>query len=113
MFGAIIHALNWRRLGQSRRAMVAWSWAAFVLVAYFSVAVYGSVARLSEHTTGTYLRLTQLVLLPFWYFAAARTQGKYISHQLKGQYFRESWFIPIVVTIIVIGSLYGLTGALR
>lgn len=113
VFGAIIHALNWSRLGQSRRAMVAWLWVVFVLVAYSCVGIYGSIAQLGENTIEAYLRVTQMVILPFWYFATARAQGKYIVHQLKGQYFRESWLIPIAVSIIIVGALYGLTEALQ
>lgn len=113
IFGAIIHALNWQRLGQSRRALVAWSWGTFILLAFIGVTFYGAVAHLSAHTIHAYLRLTQIVALPLWYFATARAQGKFIGLKLKGEYLRESWFIPVAVATILVGALYGLSGTLQ
>ncbi len=109
IFGAIIHALNWRRLGNSRRAVAAWLWAAFILCAFIGVYYYGVAAHLSESAINAYLRFTQMIMLPLWYFAAARAQGKFIVKQLRGEYFRESWFAPVAVAIVLIGSMYALS----
>lgn len=56
-----------------------------------------------------YLRFTQMIMLPLWYFATARAQGKFVVKQLRGEYFRESWFAPVAVAIVLIGSLYALS----
>ena len=113
IFGAIIHALNWRRLGESRRAAMAWLWAVFILLAFVGVALYGEVAHLNEGAIDAYLRFTQMIILPLWYFATARAQGKFVAKQLRGEYFRKGWFTPVAVAIVLIGSLYGLPEVLR
>lgn len=112
VFGAAIHALNWRRLGQNRRAAVSWIWATFILLAFLGIGFYAAAAQISEHATDGLVRLTQLFTLILWYFGAARTQGKHIAGKIHNEYFRESWFIPVSVAVILVGALYGLMGAL-
>lgn len=113
IFGSIIHALNWRRLGEHRRATVSWIWAAFILLAVLTVNVFGASARLSASTIDGYLKLTQFVTLILWYFGTARSQGKYIVNKMRNEYRRESWLIPLCIAVILVGSLYGLAGQLR
>jgi len=111
IFGAIICALNWRRLGQPRRALVSWLWAVFIFLFLVIVGIgaahsVGGAGQFDRYNI--YSRFTHWGILPIWYFIAAREQGKYIMQQLHGQYFRESWFIPVVAAILLIGSIYGL-----
>jgi len=113
IFGAIIHALNWRRLGQPRRAIAAWLWAGLILLVFFGVAIYGGIARVNERAIDASFRLTQLSTLFLWYFGTARAQGKFIVGQFRNEYHRESWFNPVLVAIVLIGSAYGLMDALR
>ena len=113
IFGAVIHALNWRRLGLPRRAIAAWFWAGLIAFAFFGVAVYGEIARLNDRTIDIFLRLTQLSALILWYFGTARAQGKFIVSQFGNEYHRESWFTPVLVAVVLVSASYGLIGALR
>lgn len=113
IFGAIIHALNWKRLGQPRRALAAWIWAGLILLVFVGVAIYGGMARINERTIDAYFRLTQLFTLILWYFGTARAQGKFIVSQFRNEYHRESWLIPLLVAVVLIGSVYVLPVALR
>lgn len=106
VFGAIIHALNWRRLGLRHRAVAAGIWALSILLALLGVAVYGFAAQLDEKSIEGYFGLTQIVTLVLWYFAAARRQGKYITHQLRNEYLRESWFVPVAMVVGLTGYLH-------
>ena len=113
IFGAIIHALNWRRLGQRRREMSAWLWAAAILFSLVVVSIYGVKAQLDESAKDGIYRLQQLLTLVLWYFGAARGQGKYVVRVMRNEYRRESWFVPICVAIIFVGAFLGLAGSLR
>ena len=113
VFGAVVHALNWHRLGLRRRAAFAWLWALSIFLTFVAVGIYGEVARVSERTIDGYTKLTQLSTLILWYFCAARAQGKYITGTLRNEYFREGWVIPVCAATVFIGLLFGLSGALR
>ena len=113
IFGSIIHALNWRRLGQPRRELVAWIWAASILLGLVGIAILGAFARLSEGAIEGYLRVAHILIFFLWYFVTARSQGKYIVKEIRNEYRRESWFVPLCLAIILIGSLYGVAGKLN
>ena len=113
VFGSIIHALNWRRLGQPRRAAIAWTWAAFIIFGVLVVPIFGANLQLGESAIDGYLRLTQFLTLVLWYFGTARTQGKFIVREMHNTYKRESWLIPLCMAVILMSSLYGLSGLLR
>jgi len=81
---------------------MAWLWAAIIFLVFFGVPFYWGFMRLGEHAVATCLRVLQMVMLPLWYFAAARAQGKFVVKQLRGEYFRESWFVPVIVAIVPI-----------
>jgi hypothetical protein len=112
ILGSIIIALNWRRLGQPRRARAACIWTAFIILAVLVVLIFGANERLSESAIDGYLRLTQFITLILWYFGSARAQGKYIVKEIRNEYRRESWFTPLCLGVILIASLYGLAGQL-
>ena len=105
IFGSIIHALNWQRLGQPRRALTAWIWAASILLGMVAISIFGAAARLSEDVIVGYLRIAQFVAIIFWYFGTARAQGKYIVKEIRNEYRRENWIVPACLAIIVFSSL--------
>lgn len=112
-FGAIIHALNWLRLGQRRRATNAWLWALFILVAKVVYSIYAMNANSDKLTWSDGYKLMQFVMIILWYFCAARSQGQYIAREMRGGYRRESWFIPVCIAIIMFGSLGVLADSLE
>lgn len=113
IFGAAIHALNWKRLGQPHRAKTAWYWTALIVLAFLSVGIYGGIAQLEERNIDACMRLTQLLTLIPWYFGAARGQGKYLMREMRGEYRKESWFVPVSLAIILTGLLWGSAELLR
>jgi hypothetical protein len=113
LFGSIICALNWRRLGQPRRALVSWIWAAFILLEVLAIPVIGAIARLGEDAIASNFRIVQIPIFFLWYFGSAHAQGKYIVKEIRNEYRRESWFIPLCLAVVLIGSLYGLAGQLN
>lgn len=58
-------------------------------------------------------KLMQFVMIILWYFCVARSQGQYIAREMRGGYRRESWFIPVCIAIIMLGSLGVLADSLE
>lgn len=112
LFGTVIHALNWRRLGQPHRATAAWGWVAVAFVLFIVVPFGASVAGYEERSIDGFLRIANMVALVIWYFTAARGQSKYVTKELRNEYVKESWFTPIWIVLMIVATLYALIGAM-
>ena len=99
VFGAVIHALNWKTLRDERRASMAWVWAAVIVIVLAAAALHGIVPGARD--VGATFVLVMLVSLAWWYFGAARAQSKFMVNGLKGRYVRASWFTPIWLAAIL------------
>lgn len=88
VFGAWVHAKNWRALNEPKRAQesMIWAWIGIVLLA---VSVAGSVAF--GQPTGGLLFL----FLIAWYFGPARRQIKHVKEELNDEYEKHSWRKPL------------------
>jgi hypothetical protein len=101
VFGAVLHALNWKALRDERRARTAWIWAAGIAAAVIMASLHALFAMPGQRGAGEPLRLVLLVSLPLWYFGAARAQSKLVVGGLKGVYVRASWFTPVWLALIL------------
>jgi len=99
VFGAVIHALNWKTLRDERRASMAWVWAAVIVIVLAAAALHGIVPGARD--VGATFVLVMLVSLAWWYFGAARAQSKFVVNELKSSYVRASWFTPIWLAAIL------------
>jgi hypothetical protein len=99
VFGAVIHALNWKTLREERRASVAWVWAAVIVFVLVAAALHGIVP--GARNVGATFVLVMLASLAWWYFSAARAQSKFVVNELKGRYVRAGWFTPIWLAAIL------------
>ncbi|MBV8634049.1 MAG: hypothetical protein JO002_06140 [Burkholderiaceae bacterium] len=88
-FGAYLHMLNWRALGDSKRAASsrAWFYSGMGLLVFYllSSLVIGSKA------SDAISRLVGLVYLLSWYFASARPQARYVKERWGSDYVRRPW----------------------
>lgn len=105
IFGAIIHALNWKMLGQKKLAVQSWIWAGAIFILFNLVAVYAYSKQYSYDSIEGFLKLTQLVSIVIWYFLSARKQSKYVVNHFKDGYTRNGWFNPFCIAIIIWGAL--------
>lgn len=122
VFGAILHTMNWRALGEPERAKVSRMWAigcvVFLLLSIFSPFVFGDSAGadLMERAAG-------LGLLIVWYTTNGRSQMRYVEERYGNSYPHKGWGKPITFAILVIfgflivafliGMSTALTGALH
>jgi hypothetical protein len=110
-FGAIVHAANWRRLGQRRKMWASLAWAAALPVSMFVAGVVAGHIKLRDAVVPLTFAVTFLNIIA-WYFLSGRRQSKYIVIELKSKYRRDSWVVPVLVALIVLFSLrvFGVTG---
>ena len=102
IFGSVIHALNWSRLGRSNRAIYCYSWIVIYLI---SLIVLDTVVPTITKDKTLGLGLTSVFLLTVWYFTAARAQSKFIVKELNRKYVKRSWFNPLCIAIIIWGGV--------
>jgi len=95
-FGAFLHMLNWRALGELQREATARLWfiAALCMLALYLVLGFG--------------------FLLVWYFSAARGQAKFVKEKLGKSYQRKGWPKPLLIALaafagyILVAFLIGL-----
>jgi hypothetical protein len=105
IFGSIIHALNWRSLGDRRCEITSWIWVVVLLVVTAFMSVFVAYRVSNPALVSSYDGLINITALIIWYFISGRQQSKYIAKELSKKYNRKSWFAPICFSIIVIGGL--------
>ena len=111
IFGATIQALNWHRLGQRRRARIAWLWVAFNTIVPLAIGGYAMTSTDNEHAVARIINLALFAELVLWYFASARSQSRYLTHEIQGAYTRASWLAPLCAVVVIVGSVYGLAAS--
>lgn len=105
VFGAVIHALNWHKLGQEPKAIQSWLWAAAIFIVFNIVAIYGYSKGYDYENIEVLLKFTQMVIIVIWYFLSARKQSKFVVDHFKDGYTRNSWLNPFCISIIIWGAL--------
>lgn len=103
LFGAYLHALNWRSLGETQRASASMKWVyagIVLLVFYLAIGFFVSDEKAADGIS----RLAGLVYLLSWYFGSARAQAKYVKERFETSYPRNSWVKPL---LIAVGCMFG------
>jgi hypothetical protein len=103
MFGATLHMLNWRAMGEKRQAAVALGWVIMMSVLSAVALLITLPLRLLVPIPlpTDLVQFTGFVLLVAWYFAAARGQVRYVQQRYGKSYTRRGWFMPILRALIV------------
>lgn len=107
-FGAFLHMLNWRALGDPAKAGAARTW---FIVSMVMLALYLVLAVLAPSFDMRFIGFGYLLT---WYFAAARGQAKYVKDKFGNDYPRNGWGLPLLLGIggvfayIVIAVILGL-----
>lgn len=103
VFGACLHALNWRSLGETERAAASMKWVyggVALLVFYLAVGFFVADEKAADAVS----RLTGFVYLLAWYFGSAKAQAKYVKEHFGTSYPRKSWGKPL---LIAVGCFFG------
>lgn len=112
-FGAYLHMLNWRALGEPDKAAASRAWVVGVLLFYLAMSVGVGMFNMSGAWQGL-----GLVALIVWYFSGARAQAKYIRERFGDSYPRRPWgkallwalgvYLAYLVVAFIIGAIIGL-----
>jgi len=92
-FGALLHMLNWRELGEEGKAGAAKGWFIASLV---MLVVYLVFAIAQPALDMRYLGFAYLLT---WYFAAARGQARYVKDRFGNDYPRKGWGKPLLLGV--------------
>jgi hypothetical protein len=96
-FGAYLHAVNWRALGEHERARANMVWAGVTLA--FLASNVGTLFIPESKAVEGAVRLAGLGLLGGWYFSQGRSQAKYIKERLRNNYVKRGWGPPLLVGV--------------
>ena len=109
IFGACLHAANWRALGQPERAAknVAWVWVevGFIVIVILSCSLPESAALDKG------LQFVGFGLLLAWYFGQGRPQVRYVRETHGDDYDRRGWVVPLLCGVVGWVAYFGLVMA--
>lgn len=88
-FGAYLHMLNWRALGDRKReaSARAWFYTGLGLLVFYPLASLVIDGKASDAIT----RVVGMVFLLSWYFTSARPQARYVKERWGSDYVRRPW----------------------
>lgn len=103
-FGAYIQMLNWRALGEPRRAAASKRW--FIAILCF-VGLMGFMGIMRPGTdVGSLSSNLGFIVLIVWYLVSGRSQIKFVKERFGADYVRQPWSRPLVFGLLaVLGAL--------
>lgn len=105
LFGACLHMLNWRALGDDARAAANRQW--MIGVAVFFVLLIALSVVLPESKSADLLgRFGGLAVLLTWYFTLGKTQTAHVRERFGDQYPRKSWLLPLAAGVAGVMALF-------
>jgi small-conductance mechanosensitive channel len=109
-FGAFLHMLNWRALGEPEKAASAKNWfiaSLVMLVVYVLVTLSLADTKAADGAT----RGLGLAYLFVWYFAVARGQANYVKDRFGKAYPRKGWGKPLLIALLAMIGYVVFAGA--
>lgn len=107
VFGSLLHAANWRALGEPGRARVNVAWCVGTLL--LILAAGGSAFLVDESAAlDNTFRILGLLVLIGWYATQGRSQIAYVKERYGEGYPRRGWALPlvsgfgVVITVLVV-----------
>ena len=104
LFGSLIHAANWKRMGRVEHMWRSIGWGIGLIVVWMGVLLYGHF-NLDIEFTFKWLMAVNFIHVAMWYFASGRVQSKVLAYEMNNQYRHESWIIPAVLAVMLVALL--------
>lgn len=111
-FGAWLHMLNWRALGEPEKAARSKGWVIGVLIYYIAIGLAGAFFDVGRGTQSF-----GLVILFVWYFSSGRAQARFVKERYGTAYPRRPWrkallmavgaYVAYLVALVVLGIAIG------
>lgn len=104
VFGAILLTMNWRALGEKKKASASRLWAIISLVLMLLSMIAPAVGGDSLGVR-LFTRLVGFALLITWYVASVRGQVRYVREHFGEAYRRRGWLVPIICAIAAFAAV--------
>jgi len=99
IFGTWLHMLNWRALGETKRAESAKTWLMVTTLLLVGMTLGGALMPFSGLIG---LRaFASFALLVAWYFGSARPQAKWVAEHYGDHYARRGWTQPLLGALVL------------
>ena len=98
IFGAYLHMLNWRALGQPEKAAASKQWliGSIVFIVVLSVA---SVSMPESKGFDALGRAGGFAVLIAWYYAIGKSQQTYVAARFGTNYPHRGWAAPLLIAL--------------
>ena len=99
IFGAYLHMLNWRALGDPEKAATARVW---LMIGVALLPVYiglGVASYYGWQAADAISRALGVGFLLAWYFSAAKGQARYVKERFGKDYPRKRWGKPLLIAM--------------
>jgi len=109
VFGATLHAMNWRKIGEPRlaRANMMWVWGTLVFLALNAATVVISLPKEVDILT----RSSGIFLWAAWVWAQGRAQMNYVRDH-GDDYIRKGWARPLLAAVLAVALYFAVCFAL-
>jgi hypothetical protein len=98
-FGAYLHMLNWRAMGEEQRAAASMKWFLVGIALLLVYAVVG-IAMPDSVAADSLTRVLPFIFLMSWYFGSARAQAKAVRERFGSNYTKKSWGKPLGIAVL-------------
>jgi hypothetical protein len=105
IFGAYLHMINWRALGEPQRAATSQKWlnASIAMVVLYTILPF-ALPDLKDAEVK--MGLVAWVFLISWYFASARSQAKFVKERYGTNYTKRPWGKALGIALLAyLGSM--------
>ena len=110
VFGAYLHALNWRALGDSERETASMTWVyggGLMLVLHLLIEVLAT-----GHSADSVSQVIGFAFLLAWYFASGHAQAKLVKEKFGHSFPRKPWKQPLLMGLAGFGVYIALMVAI-
>ena len=105
IFGATIHALNWKKLGENKKALYSWLWAIGIFLIYNIASLFAGINQYGKEDLNALMILIHPPITLIWYFGFGRSQSKFLVQKYENGYTKNDWLIPFCIAAIITGVL--------
>jgi len=95
VFGAYLHAINWRTLGEPERAAanMRWVWGCLVLLVLTLASLFLPESPVLDRA----FQFAWLITLITWYFRQAKPQIEHVKQTVGDAYTKKGWGKPLLI----------------
>lgn len=100
-FGAYVHMVNWKALGELKKANTAKKWFGFYMIFLAIQSIY-LLSSVGSPVNGyqTIFRAISFGILVSWYLLSGHKQTTFIKDRFNGVYLKKSWKWPLFFAIL-------------